>query len=105
MTNKNYDINGKYNEAEALQQLLRAVNSALDIQNQRFDSAKDCEFCDEQFTITVAGIQTAFVLGGPQVQALIEFVESIASENCYEVSLKEATVTECDWPELPDISL
>lgn len=92
MTNKNYSVhlNG-YNEAAALQRLLDAANSALDEQEKRLTAG---DYTLEQFTITVGGVQTAFLLGGPQYTALCEFIQHIADENFYEVDFKEATVSE-----------
>lgn len=92
MTNKNYDINNQYNEAEALQQLLRAVHHGLDVANERFESDESSGSMFEQFHITVAGVQTAFVLGGPQVDALLAFIEHIAHENFYSVDFDKLTV-------------
>lgn len=94
MTNKYYSILlDSYKESEALQQLLRAVNDALDAENKRFERDAQYAGC-EQFTITVGGVQTAFVLGGPQTQALCEFIQSIAAENFYAVDFDNDTVTE-----------
>ena len=90
---KNYTTRHQYNEAEALQQLLAAVNNALDAQNKRFEQQPD-DYIDEEFTITVNGIQTAFILGGPQSQALFEFIQHIADENFYAVDFNNAIVEE-----------
>lgn len=93
-TNKNYTTHlNCYSEAAALQQLLQAANAALEAENQRFNADSDDVCCDE-FTITIAGVQTAFILGGPQYQALTEFIQSIAAENFYAVDFDKATVTE-----------
>ena len=92
MTNKNYCTNlPGYNEAEALQQLLQAASSALDKQCKSFEAGIDS---DEEFTITVNGVQTAFYLGGPQFDALIKFIKSIAAENFYSVDVDKHTVVE-----------
>lgn len=95
MQNKNYDIHlQSYDEASALQQLLRATITATTLQAERFENADDDTYGldDEQFTITIAGVQTAFMLGGPQTQALFEFIESISAENFYAVDFDTQTV-------------
>lgn len=85
--------NEQYNEAGALQQLLQSLHKATAEQNARFDSAdSDCEF--SQFTITVDNVQTAFILGAPQFEALYTFVQVIAAENFYEVDVINDTVTD-----------
>ena len=90
--NKNYSTHlNSYSEAAALQQLLQAANAALDAENQRIEADSDDAY-REQFTITIAGVQTAFILGGPQYQALTEFIQSIAAENFYAVDFDNATV-------------
>ena len=94
MTNKHYSITlDSYNEAAALQQLLEALNDALDANNERFERNADSAYY-EQFTVTVGGVQTAFVLGGPQTQALCEFIQHIADENFYAVDFDNSTVTD-----------
>lgn len=92
MTNKNYRTTlPSYNEPEALNQLLKAAEAAIEKQNSSFDT--DDEFYDE-FTITINGVQTAFYLGGPQFDALLAFVDHIAGENFYAVDFNKMTVTE-----------
>ena len=92
MTNKNYSTSlPTYKESEALDQLLKAAHNAIEKQNDSFDT--DNEYNDE-FTITINGKQTAFYLGGPQLDALIAFAQHIASENFYEVDINSMSVTE-----------
>jgi hypothetical protein len=79
-----------YHEAAALQQLLETIEHAMARQLELW-TAGHHEQCDE-FTITVGGIQTAFDLGGPQVEALYKFVEHIAGENFYEVDIPKCKV-------------
>lgn len=91
-----------YNEAEALQQLLRAVKQSSEEMNRQYEAADEAEdfgksealVCDFQFTITVGGTQTAFMLGGPQQEALYKFIQHIAAENFYSVDISNSTVTE-----------
>ena len=91
MTNKNYKTTlPSYNEPEALDQLLKAAEAAIERQNDAFDTAD--EYNDE-FTITINGTQTAFYLGGPQFDALLAFVDHIAAENLYAVDFNKMTVT------------
>lgn len=90
--NRNYSTKlDSYNESEALQQLLEAADSAIEKQNKAFE--EDKEYLDE-FTITVNGVQTAFYLGGPQLDGLCAFVGHIADENFYEVDFQNNTVKE-----------
>lgn len=90
--NKNYTTHlNSYDEAAALQQLLQAANAMLEAENQRFDADSDDVCCDE-FTITVAGIQTAFIAGAPQYEALMQFIQHIAAENMYDVDFDKQTV-------------
>ena len=97
MQNKLYSTKlSTYNEAEALQQLLQQTCKAADIQadaNDRELADKECnDWTALEFTITVNGVQTAFALGGPQIDAIAAFVDHIANENLYDVDFKEATV-------------
>ena len=80
-----------YSEAYALQTLLAAVDVALDEDNERVEA--DNYTCD-QFTIVVGGKSIAFVLGGPQADALFHFIHYLAEENCYEVNMKTLEVNE-----------
>ena len=78
-----------YKESEALQQLVRTVNNALT--NERFQQFEHDVMTDE-ILITVNGVQTAFYLGGPQMDGLFAFVDYIANENGYAVNFDEGTV-------------
>ena len=90
MSNKNYSTHlSTYNESEALQQLLVALHDALS--DERFEQHEQ-DVMNDQFTITVNGVQTAFYLGGPQAEGLYAFVKHIAYENFYEVDLNKCTV-------------
>ena len=90
--NIQYDTNlNSYKEAKALQQLLRAIDDAERLDNEKFASG-DENIPLDQFTITIAGIQTAFIVGGPQTDALREFVAYIASDNGYAVDFDKSTV-------------
>lgn len=91
--NKHYNTKlTSYNEAEALEQLLKNAHAALCADWERVDAFAEDAWQDF-FTITINGVQTAFYLGGPQYEALIAFVNTIADENFYEVNLNEHTVT------------
>lgn len=79
-----------YCEPAALQQLLQSVHTAMTNQNDAYDAGE--EYLDE-FTITVAGVQTAFIMGGPQAEALYRFIEHIAAENLYIVDYDTMTLT------------
>ena len=97
MQNKFYSTElSSYNEAKALQQLLNATLDAAEFQNDANDrelADKECnDWTDLEFTITVNGIQTAFMLGGPQQEALYAFINHIANENAYEVDIPGRTV-------------
>lgn len=78
-----------YKESAALQQLLEATHYAVTSLNDAFDAGQERY---DELTITVAGIQTAFILGGPQAEAIYRFVEQIADENLYEVDLENSKV-------------
>ena len=92
MTNKQYNTNlNSYNESEALQQLLRTTFDALNAETERIE-ADASDAWQEQFTITVGGVQTAFILGGPQVEALVAFIQHIAGENLYSVDIDKRIV-------------
>ena len=79
-----------YNEAEALQQLMRAADAACDDSVERMTQHKDFS---GQFTININGQSIAFYLGGPQIDALFAFIEHIAAENFHEVNFFDRTVT------------
>jgi hypothetical protein len=92
MTNNQYNVALKsYNEASALDQLYKAANAAVDHQLDRFENN---DFALDQFTITIGGIQTAFIFGSPQYDALVSFIEHIAAENGYAVDYDNCAVTE-----------
>lgn len=83
-----------YSEAAALEQMLRAADETLAEMNDGYEKTNDDIYLDVQFTISVGGISTAFLLGGPQMQALCNFVQSIADENGYSVDFETMTVSE-----------
>lgn len=102
MTNNQFNTQlTSYNEANALQQLLKAANQTFDEMNRQYEAAEAAEdfsrsealVSDFQFTITVGGIQTAFILGCPQFEALLAFINHIAGENLYSVDIDNSTVT------------
>ena len=80
-----------YNEAEALEQLLKAIDEAADINDKLFDLSLDSS---ENITIIVGSKLIQLYLGGPQIQGLCKMVSSIADENGYEVDFNENTVKE-----------
>ena len=86
--------NKKYSEAAALQQLLESLDKALEVMNSDFEQSNDYDYLNEQITITIGGISTAFLLGGPQAQAIYVFVQHIAEENGYSVDVRKNTVIE-----------
>lgn len=81
-----------YSEPAALQVLIEQLHLALEEMNDHFDDP-DYPVAPD-INIVVGGVSTAFYLGGPQSQALYNFVISIAEENGYCVDLIERTVTE-----------
>lgn len=90
MNNTNYNVNNpQYNEAAALQQLLVTAHNMLEDADKALEAGDD-HWC--QFTITINGVQTAFLAGAPQFEALIAFVNHIAGENLYEVDTENKTV-------------
>lgn len=90
MKNKNYSTRlSTYDEANALQQLLETINEATS--NERFERYED-DVMQDEIVISIAGKQTAFYLGGPQIAALHAFVDHIADENCYIVDYTDSTV-------------
>lgn len=82
----------EYHEAAALQELLEAAVDVLVEAGDKLD--QDERYLDAEFTIIIGGQSKAFVLGGPQYQALVNFVKSIAEENSYTVDTCNNTVTE-----------
>jgi len=96
--NYNNDINYSntlhrhYNEAFALETLLKAISDALEYDMAETDANNSKP--GEQITINVAGKAIAFYIGGVQIDALYNFIQSIADENGYEVDYKNSTVLE-----------
>lgn len=76
----------QYDEQEALQQLKNAAEIALNRSNEEYEQNDDSDYHYEQLTIIVNGKSFAFILGGPQFQALINFVNHIADENLYVIN-------------------
>ena len=92
MNNTSYSVRLKeYKESAALQQLLQAADEAASNFLDHF--IEDADYFDE-FTITINGVTTAFVLGGPQYDALLAFVCHIADENGYSVDCAKSIVEE-----------
>lgn len=93
MSLKNSNIqHPEYSEPAALQELLLAANEAVEEANDKADIDRD--YLNTSFNIDIGGRSIAILLGGPQYQALINFVESIAAENGYLVNPVDGTVTE-----------
>lgn len=82
----------EYNEAAALQETLQAANDAL--KEVYVDSAKNDRYLSAQITIVVGGQSNAFILGGPQYQALCDFATCLAEENGYEIDFNTGCVQE-----------
>ena len=75
----------EYSEEEAIIALAENLNIAVIAENERFEEADNMlDQNYDQITITVNGIAHGFYLGGPQQQALVNFIEHICSENGYE---------------------
>lgn len=83
-----------YNEAQALNELLQTASEYLAEANTASEDDNYDYFDCAQFTITIGGVSTAYILGGPQYQALCLFISSIAEENSYAVDFEQGTVTE-----------
>lgn len=93
MTTSTSRVNHKhYDEAAALQELLRTSSETINEMNDQYDETKQDEDFDVSFSIVIGGKSIAFILGGPQYQALHCFIESIAEENLYEVDYENMTV-------------
>ncbi len=90
---KNSDVSHPlYDEVSALQQLLQAIDITLKEMNDQFDATDDYSHLDRQIIINIGGISTAILFGGPQTQALCDFISAIADENSYTVDFKNSTV-------------
>lgn len=100
MSNLHTTFSNSYNEAEALQQLLRIATETLsDIDDNivsMCDHGDTMESTDldvvDEFYITVGGVQTAFYMGPAQYEALCAFIRHLAHENLYEVDFGNYTV-------------
>lgn len=100
MSNLHTTFSKSYNEAEALQQLLRIATETLSDLSENIDKMWDdgetMEYADldvsDEFYITVGGVQTAFYMGPAQYEALRAFIDHLASENLYEVNFDNCTV-------------
>lgn len=79
-----------YDEAKALQQLMKSLDSCVEELNQLLEAGGEDYFAN--MTITVGNTTTAFVLGGPTYQAMQDFITSIAEENGYKVDKVNRTV-------------
>lgn len=78
-----------YSECLALQDLLRATSSELSKVVAALESGKDDY---SSFTINIGGKSIAFNLGGPQAEALFQFIRHIEAENGYDVDFDKQTV-------------
>jgi len=79
-----------YKESIALQNMLRAADSAAEQQCERLHAG---DYSFEKFTITIGQMSTAFILGGPQLCALYKFAQHIADENGYEIKEIDGVTT------------
>lgn len=71
-----------YNEEYALNTLIKNIDIAVARQNAAFDNHTFKEY--DQIIIEVNGVKHAFLLGGPQINALYSFINQVADENgCY----------------------
>lgn len=71
-----------YKESTMLQSMLRAADVAAEKQLKRLEAG---DFNFDKFNITVDDYSAAFLLGGPQLDALYKFAHHIAYENGYEI--------------------
>jgi hypothetical protein len=78
-------------EVEMLDSLLKAINKEIDEQSWMLENQDDCY---NTFTIVVGSTASQFLVGGPQVNALYNFIQHIADENGYNVDVNNSTVTE-----------
>lgn len=85
---QNYDVRlSMYSEPEAIQELLATVDELL-------KQAEANDYADDyQMQITIGGRTVAFILGGPQTNALYQFCANIAYENFYDIDTDSNTVT------------
>lgn len=74
-----------YSEARALQELMFALDVAIDEDLERME---EDNFIGDHFTICLGGKAIDFWLGGPQADALYAFIYHICDENLYEVNPK-----------------
>lgn len=91
-----------YSEAHALQMLLRMASYAADESTEltNFDDGETVSY--EHFTINIAGHSIDFLAGGPQLEALCKFVDSIAAENGYLVNFNKCRVIDCSHVQTTD---
>ena len=71
-----------YDEKYALYNLYYAIDEALEYQQTLLDNYNYDAY--DAITITVNGTAIPFILGGPQVAALYEFIDTMCEENLYE---------------------
>lgn len=81
-----------YNEAVALESLLKAVTEALDEDTTAIDSNQNIP--NEFVYVKVKDKEIPIILGGTQYDAFVKFIQLIADENGYEVDVEALTVTE-----------
>lgn len=94
MQSTSYLHHPDYKEPAALQELIRAIDKTLIEADKRYTETANYDYLDIEFTINIGGQSIAFVLGGPQCQALNDFVTCIADENSYVINRQGNTVTE-----------
>lgn len=80
-----------YSEAKALESLLRASSEAFNTMVARMEAGVDDDVYD-QITVTVNGVSAAFLLGCPQHEALLAFIDHIADENLHAIDYETLTV-------------
>lgn len=78
-----------YSEPDALQRLLVHIDRALVNDINRTDKG---DYTIDQFTISINGVSCAFLVGGPQVEALYAFIQRICEENLYVLDIKNCKV-------------
>lgn len=83
-----------YNEAAALQELLKALLESVDEVNELYEERH--EVYNGNVSITVGNTTVGLLLGGPQINGIAMLIETISHENGYHFEYVDGTVTDSE---------
>jgi len=85
MSAKNRVQHPDYTEEATIVDLHNTALKTAEEMDSNFDKTSDYAYMEETISIIIGGKCFEFILGGPQMQALNDFIDTIAEENGYDI--------------------